>query len=75
MQSIWKAKSRNDCWCIRVRTIGLLIIQVARAMGATNIIATDKLLHCVDAAKSFGAHHAFLAEDSRELGAALSMSK
>jgi len=48
--------------------IGLLIIQVARAMGATNIIATDKLLHRVDAAKSFGAHHAFLAEDNRELG-------
>jgi L-iditol 2-dehydrogenase len=48
--------------------IGLLIIQVARAMGATNIIATDKLLHRVDAAKSFGAHHALLAEDGRELG-------
>jgi L-iditol 2-dehydrogenase len=48
--------------------IGLLIIQVARAMGATNIIATDKLLHRVDAAKSFGAQHAFLAEDGRELG-------
>lgn len=48
--------------------IGLLIIQVARAMGATNIIATDKLLHRVDAAKNFGAHHAFLAEDRRELG-------
>ena len=47
--------------------IGLLIIQVARAMGATNIIATDKLLHRVDAAKSFGAHHAFVAEESREL--------
>jgi L-iditol 2-dehydrogenase len=48
--------------------IGLLIIQVARAMGATNIIATDKLLHRVDAAKGFGASHVFLAEDRRELG-------
>jgi L-iditol 2-dehydrogenase len=40
--------------------IGLLIIQVARLMGATNIIATDLLPHRVDTAKSLGAHHAFL---------------
>jgi L-iditol 2-dehydrogenase len=48
--------------------IGLLIVQLAKLSGAAQIIATDKLLHRVDAAKSFGAHHAFLAEDSRELG-------
>lgn len=48
--------------------IGLLIVQLAKLSGAAQIIATDKLLRRVDAAKSFGAHHAFLAEDSRELG-------
>ena len=48
--------------------IGLLIVQLAKLSGAAQVIATDKLLHRVDAAKSFGAHHAFLAEDSRELG-------
>jgi L-iditol 2-dehydrogenase len=47
--------------------IGLLIIQVARAVGATKIIATDKLLHRVEAARAFGASHAFLVEDGREL--------
>ncbi len=47
--------------------IGLLIIQVARLMGATNIIATDLLPHRVDAAKSLGAHHAFLAGSNSEL--------
>jgi len=47
--------------------IGLLIIQLARHMGATNVIATDILPHRVDAAKSFGVDHAILAGDSREL--------
>src|SRR5512138_2751539 len=42
--------------------IGLLIIQVARLMGATDIIATDLLPHRVEAAKSLGAHHALLTE-------------
>jgi len=49
--------------------IGLLIIQMAKLSGAAQIIATDKLPHRVEAAKSFGASHAFLAEDSRELEA------
>jgi len=40
---------------------------VARLMGATNIIATDKLVHRVEAAKAFGASHAFLAENGHEL--------
>jgi L-iditol 2-dehydrogenase len=48
--------------------IGLLIIQMAKRSGAATIIATDKLAHRVDAAKRFGADHAFSAEDSRELG-------
>ena len=47
--------------------IGLLIIQMACLMGATNIIATDKLIHRVEAAKAFGANQAFLVEDDREL--------
>jgi L-iditol 2-dehydrogenase len=47
--------------------IGLLIIQMAKLAGATNIIATDKLLHRVDAAKALGADHAFLAGDNSEL--------
>ena len=47
--------------------IGLLIIQLARLSGASTIIATDILPHRVEAAKSFGADHAVLAEAGREL--------
>lgn len=47
--------------------IGLLIIQLARHSGAANIIATDMLPHRIDAAKSFGAHHAILAADRQEI--------
>jgi L-iditol 2-dehydrogenase len=49
-------------------SIGLLIVQLARLSGAVNIVATDKLPHRVDAAKRFGASHAFLAGDSSEFG-------
>ena len=42
--------------------IGLLIIQLARVMGAAHIVASDKLAHRVDAAKSLGAHRAILRE-------------
>ena len=45
--------------------IGLLIIQLARLSGATNIIATDVLPHRVEAAKALGAHHAILVGDRR----------
>jgi L-iditol 2-dehydrogenase len=48
--------------------IGLLIIQVAKLSGAAKIIATDKLIHRVQAAKAFGATHGFLVEEGRELG-------
>lgn len=48
--------------------IGLLVIQMAKLAGASNIVATDKLPHRVDAAKAFGASHAFLAEAGNELG-------
>ncbi|MFL7867823.1 MAG: zinc-binding dehydrogenase [Anaerolineales bacterium] len=47
--------------------IGLLIVQLARLSGASNIIATDILPHRVEAANHFGADHAFLAEAGREL--------
>ena len=47
--------------------IGLLIIQLAKLSGAVNIVATDKLAHRVEAAKVYGASHAFLAGDSLEL--------
>lgn len=47
--------------------IGLLIIQMAKLSGASNIIATDKLSHRVEAAKALGASHAFLMGSGREL--------
>ena len=49
--------------------IGLLIVQLARLSGASNIIAMDILPHRVEAAKNFGADHTILAEAGRELGA------
>jgi L-iditol 2-dehydrogenase len=48
--------------------VGLLIVQLARISGALNIIATDVLSHRLDAAESFGAHHAFLAQGREEAG-------
>jgi L-iditol 2-dehydrogenase len=47
--------------------IGLLIVQMAKLSGAANIIATDKFAHRMDAAKRFGATHAFFAEAGREV--------
>jgi len=47
--------------------IGLLIVQLARLSGASDILATDILPHRVEAAKRFGANKAFLAEAGREL--------
>ena len=47
--------------------IGLLVLQMARLSGASNIIATDKLPHRVEAAKALGATNAFLAEAGSEL--------
>ena len=49
--------------------IGLLILQMARLSGASNIVATDILPHRVEAAKRFGADHAILAEADRGLDA------
>lgn len=39
--------------------IGILLVQLARLVGATQIIATDKLPHRVDAAHEFGATQAY----------------
>jgi L-iditol 2-dehydrogenase len=47
--------------------IGLLIVQLARLSGASQIIATDVLPHRVEAAKGFGADQAILAKAGREL--------
>jgi L-iditol 2-dehydrogenase len=47
--------------------IGLLIIQMAKLSGASNIIATDKLAHRMEAAKHFGATYACFAEEGQEL--------
>jgi L-iditol 2-dehydrogenase len=48
--------------------IGLLILQLARLSGASNILATDVLPHRVEAAKHFGAHQTILAEADQEPG-------
>ena len=45
--------------------IGLLVLQVARVAGATRLIATDKLAHRREAARSLGAT-VFPASDGRE---------
>lgn len=44
--------------------IGLLIVQLARLSGARQILATDRLPHRVEAARSLGATDAFLVDES-----------
>jgi len=61
-----KLKSGMTVGVLGCGPIGLMIIQLVRQMGATNVIATDVLAHRLDAAKSLGAHHAFLAGEGRE---------
>jgi L-iditol 2-dehydrogenase len=46
--------------------IGLLIIQMAKLSGAANIIATDKFVHRVEAAKRLGATEAFLVRNESQ---------
>jgi L-iditol 2-dehydrogenase len=46
--------------------IGLMMVQLARAAGATQIIATDRLSYRLDAAKSFGASHVIPAAGGQE---------
>jgi L-iditol 2-dehydrogenase len=47
-------------------TIGLLVLQLARAAGATHVMATEKLPHRLEAARSLGATAVFQAIDGRE---------
>ena len=47
--------------------IGLLVIQLARRAGATRIVATDRLLHRVEAARSFGAQPAVQVDEEGRL--------
>jgi L-iditol 2-dehydrogenase len=46
--------------------IGLLVLQLARAAGATQLIATDKLPHRLEAARSFGATVTIQAGEDQE---------
>jgi L-iditol 2-dehydrogenase len=46
--------------------IGLLVLQVARVAGATGIIATEKLPHRLEAARSLGATAIFQADEGGE---------
>jgi L-iditol 2-dehydrogenase len=46
--------------------IGLMLVQLVRAAGATRIVTTDRLPHRLDAARSFGATDVILAEEGRE---------
>lgn len=46
--------------------IGLLVLQVARAAGATTLIATEPLRHRLEAARALGATAAFEADSGRE---------
>jgi L-iditol 2-dehydrogenase len=46
--------------------IGLLTLQVARAAGATRVIATDKLVHRMEMAQALGATRVFQAAEGQE---------
>lgn len=55
--------------------IGLLTLQVARAAGATQIIATDRLEHRLETARSLGATAVIQAADGRENAAIWAATK
>jgi L-iditol 2-dehydrogenase len=46
--------------------IGLMLVQLVRVAGATQIVATDRLPQRLDAARLFGATHAIRAEKGEE---------
>lgn len=54
--------------------IGLLVLQVARVAGATHVIATDKLPHRLEAARSLGATAVFQATGGRESAEVLAVT-
>jgi L-iditol 2-dehydrogenase len=47
--------------------VGLLLVQLARLMGAGQIVATDRLEHRIDAAIELGATEVFLARETKEI--------
>jgi len=51
--------------------IGLLVLQVARAAGATRLIATDKLPHRLEVARRMGATDVIQASGGTEIGGVL----
>ena len=51
--------------------IGLLVLQIARAAGATRLVAAEKLLHRIEAARSCGATDVFQANNGREIAEVL----
>jgi L-iditol 2-dehydrogenase len=55
--------------------IGLLIVQLARISGATQIIATDKLPHRVDTARKMGASQAIQSDAGHEIPEVLAASQ
>jgi threonine 3-dehydrogenase len=57
-----------------VGSIGLMAIPVARAAGASSIIAIDVNREKLDAAKRLGADHTFLASESGIVGAVKSLT-
>jgi L-iditol 2-dehydrogenase len=54
--------------------IGLLLLQVARAAGASQLIATDPLPHRLEAARALGATHVFQAAAGQENPSVLAAS-
>jgi len=46
--------------------IGLLVVQLAHLSGAVQVIATDPLLHRLEAARAYGATHLVQAKDGAE---------
>lgn len=55
--------------------IGLLIIQLLRLVGASQIVATEKLSHRIDTAKNFGATLVIQARDGLEVDEILSATR
>ena len=51
--------------------IGLLVLQIARVAGATRLVATEKLPHRIEAARSCGATDVFQANNGREIAKVL----
>lgn len=54
--------------------IGLLMIQLAKLSGATNIVATDTLARRVEMAEACGAHSAFLTDCGPNVGPLLDVT-